>query len=83
MGEIENLHNLDYFEHLRLEGPELIELCYYDAKIIFEYIIADFNKKQISKFHLYFEGTLFSLSFALSPALIRVYNSQNFHGTSI
>lgn len=57
------------------------EIWYYDAKIIFEYLIKEFNKKDttFNKWKLFIFVTL-SFMYGICPGIFRSIYGQTFHG---
>jgi hypothetical protein len=59
------------------------EIWYYDAKIVFEYLILEFNKTDTTK--SFWKGAIYfllSAVYGLCPGIIRFYFNETFHGES-
>lgn len=60
------------------------EIWYYDAKLVFEFLIQEFNKRDTTKkfWKLLVFATL-SYLYGVSPGIIRAIYGQTFHGESV
>ena len=74
-------HEIKEYKKCSEDGKEI---WYYDARLIIEYFIKEFNKRDktftIKKFFIYLS---LSFVYGMSPGLVRVFYGQTFHGENV
>jgi len=69
-----------FFENLTLDNRDKSQTIYYDGKLVFAFLLEEFNERYNIKAFSILRAGLICLGFSIAPGIIRVAFSQPFHG---